>query len=77
MKEWLKVYKKLPAWYQKLIIEAIEKILSWNMAWLDIDDMGKGEFRCRVGKYRIRYVRKADWMFEVTKLWTRGDIYKQ
>jgi mRNA-degrading endonuclease RelE of RelBE toxin-antitoxin system len=77
MKEWLKVFAKIPAGYQKHIGDTIELILAWKTQWLDIDDMGKWEFRCRIGKYRIKYVRNPDWSYEVTKLWTRWDVYKK
>jgi mRNA-degrading endonuclease RelE of RelBE toxin-antitoxin system len=75
MKEWLKIFKKLPIGYQKLIAQAIEDILRGQLTHLDVDDMGDGRMRCRIGKYRIIFRRTATG-YEVLKLGARGDIYK-
>jgi hypothetical protein len=41
MKDREKQYEKLPSGYRKLIIDALEKIQSWDRTTLDIKSLGE------------------------------------
>lgn len=70
-----KEYRKLPTDYKALIDLALSK-LSENMP-VDLKPV-KGEdniYRIRVGRYRILF-EKIRNIFLITRIGTRGDVYK-
>jgi len=74
--KWLKIIRKSP--YQTWLLITVEKIQTWDFAWLDIIKMKGlvGIYRCRVGDMRIIFEENLKWEFDILDIGWRGDIYK-
>ena len=75
--DWIKFLRKLDNKKQDIIFESIQKILSWEVVWLDIKPIlwKKGYFRCREWNIRIIFLIENNGIF-IKKVWNRWDVYK-
>lgn len=76
VKKWLKIINK--SWRKQDLLNAIEKIIKRDFAWLDIVEIEwkSWYYRCRIWKIRIIFFEK-DNNYYIDKVWYRWDIYKQ
>ena len=74
--KWIKIVRKENN--KEKIFQTIEKILWWNLEWLDIVSIigKKWYFRCRIWNIRIIFFIK-DWQYFVDSVWYRWNIYKK
>ena len=75
VEKWLKIVNS--SWRKQDLLNAIEKIIKKDFAWLDVIQMEnkKWYYRCRIGKLRIIFFEK-DWSFYIDAVWYRWDVYK-
>ncbi len=73
--KWIKVLQRENN--KEEILKIIQRIIIWDIEWLDIIKMKwkNNYFRCRIWKIRIIFFQK-DWLFFVDKIGYRWDVYK-
>ncbi len=74
--DWVKFLRKENREVSENIHKVVEKLLNWNLEWLDIKPIiwYKNYYRCRIWKVRIVYISNGKETF-IKNIWYRGDIY--
>ena len=76
-KKRLKYIEKLSNSQQDTLDNVIDKIIVWELDWLDIKPLKwlPNKRRCRVWKLRIVF-KKKDNSYEIVDIWPKWDVYK-